>query len=440
MKRLRNSLRARLLVGLVALIALVSALAGWLTYGRVLDQTAQLFDYELRQMALTLRGQISLAPRIELPQDQGDSDVVIQIQDPFGARVYLSRPGLPTMPQAPLGYVDLLLRGERWRMYSMETRDGVIQIAQPWTVRERLARRAAVRVAVPLLVLLPALALAIVAIVGRGLAPLRRVTAEVQRRDAHSLKPIEPPANLPDEVAPLIGELNRLLGRLDIAFDAQRAFVADAAHELRSPLTALRLQLQLLDRAPDEAARQQAREALGAGIARAIHLVEQLLTLARNEPEAAPAAMKPVALDDIARQGIADVHAYAASRDTELSLDAPAPVNIAGDAAALRILVRNLVDNAVRYSPPRSAVQAAVFEHDGAAVLQVDDAGPGIPADDRERIFDRFYRREGATEGGSGLGLAIVKAIADRHGALLTLDRAPSGGLRVQLRFGARGA
>jgi len=430
-----TSLRVRLLVGLLALVVAVSLLAGLVTYRRVLDETSTLFDYQLRQMALSLRNQISIAPRIELPPEQGDSDFVIQIWDPFGARVYLSRPGLPMINRATLGYDDVTLQRERWRVYSLQTRDGVIQVAQPWRVRERLAGEAALRVALPLLLLLPLMAAAVAWIIGRSLLPLKRVTAEVQRRDVNSLSPIEAPS-LPQEVAPLVAELNRLLARLAEAFGAQRAFVADAAHELRSPLTALRLQLQLLVRAPDEVAREAARDKLGAAIERAIHLVEQLLTLARNEPESARSQLSPVALDEVARVGIADAHAFAAARGTELSFDAPQRIMVQGDGDALRILVRNLVDNAVRYTPANGCVQVRVVaEPGGGARLEVDDSGPGIPATERERAFDRFFRRDGSPDGGSGLGLAIVAAIVHRHAATVTLGESPLGGLRVAVAF-----
>jgi signal transduction histidine kinase len=428
-----KSIRARLLIALIVLVAVVSLLAATVTYRRVLNETSTLFDYQLRQMALSLRSQVSLAPRIEVPPYQGDADFVIQIWDLFGARTYLSRPGLPMINQAVLGFADLDLQNEIWRTYGLQTSDGVIQIAQPVRVRAALARAAAERVVVPLILLLPIMIVAVAWIVREGLRPLRYVTAEVQRRDVQSLAPLGT-VNLPGEIAPLVGELNRLLARLQQAFQAQRDFISDAAHELRSPLTALRLQVQLLDRAEDDSARRDARARLGAAVERAIHLVEQLLALARSDPQQSR-DFGPTDLTAAAAAGVTDTHDLALARQIDLGLDAAPNILVHGDAETLRMLVRNLVDNAVRYTPPQGTVQVTCRASSEGAVLEVTDSGPGIVPGDRERVFDRFYRRAAAEGNGTGLGLAIVKAIAERHGARIVLDEAPAGGLRATLRF-----
>jgi signal transduction histidine kinase len=429
-----KSIRARLLVALIILVALISLLAAAVTYRRVLNETSTLFDYQLRQMALSLRSQISLAPRIEVPPDQGDTDFVVQIWDIFGARTYVSRPGLPMINQTVLGYADLNLRGQPWRAYGLQTPEGVIQIAQPVQVREVLARAAAERVVIPLILLLPIMIGAVAWIVRRGLDPLRFVAAEVQRRDARTLAPLGTD-HLPREIEPLVSELNRLLERLQQAFAAQRAFISDAAHELRSPLTALRLQLQLLDRAPDETERLQARARLGAAVERAIHLVEQLLALARSEPQDAAMEFEKVDLAAAAADGIRDTHDLALDRKIDLGLEATPGLYIQGNREALRTLVRNLVDNAVRYTPTGGTVQVRCWSAAQRALLDVSDSGPGIPAGEKQRVFDRFYRRAAAQEDGTGLGLAIVKAIAERHGARIDLGEAPGGGLRVAVSF-----
>jgi two-component system OmpR family sensor kinase/two-component system sensor histidine kinase QseC len=315
-------------------------------------------------------------------------------------------------------------------------------------------------------------------VVGFSLAPLRRVANEVKGLQAQALAPLGT-QGLPSEIEPLVGSLNALLARLRGAFEKQQAFVADAAHELRSPLTALKLQLEVLRRANEPDARREATERLAAGIERARHLVEQLLTLARSEPrdaspglksgadasgpaeqpaQLAAAPMQQADLVEAARTAIADTVALAAETGIELSLErGPAeppslpaawmsgaagarngrePVTTPSpDPQSLSALVRNLVDNAVRYGKPGGRVIVRVQQADQRALLTVDDDGPGIPPEERERVFDRFYRRHPGETTGSGLGLAIVRAIAERHQARIALEDSPIGGLRVRVSF-----
>ncbi|MGE5864730.1 MAG: ATP-binding protein [Rhizobacter sp.] len=430
-----NSIRLRLLLALLAMLATAAAVLGGVTYRNVLVQTEALFDYQLRQMALSLRDQGEIAPSQAGALADGELDFVVQIWSVDGRSIYATRDHANLPARALLGLAEVSVNGQVWRTFSVATRDRVIQVAQPALIRKRLAADAALRSVLPLLFLAPVLALFGWWVVARSLAPLERVAAGVRQRDEHVLDPL-PTSGLPDEVEPLVGALNALLVRLGESFDTQRAFVADAAHELRSPLTALTLQLRLLRRAPDEASREAALTALGAGIERSTRLVEQLLTLARSEPSAA--APPPAALDlaEVVRQALVDAVPYAVSRGSELELHADEPVPLTGDRTALGVLARNLADNALRYSPPGAHVVVRVGRADGVPFLQVDDNGPGIPPDERSRVFDRFYRRESSDEGGSGLGLAIVDSIARRHHARVTLSDSPLGGLRAMVRFG----
>jgi signal transduction histidine kinase len=430
-----RSIRARLLLGLLLLVAVMSLIVGSITYRRVLGEISTLFDYQLRQMALSLGDEASVLSGYPLPPQPENSDFVVQIWDIFGTRVF--SPQLPFVSNAVLGYSDLTFENERWRVYVWPTRTSVIQVAQPWSVREKLARESALRIVVPLLLLLAVMAAAAAWIVARAMRPLKGLTTELEHRDIHSLAPLAAP-DLPAEVSPLVEELNRLLERLSGAFASQRAFVADAAHELRSPLTALSLQLQLLERARDEPERDLATSRLRAAIERATHLVGQLLTLARNEPEGPSGEPNPVALGAIAQNAVADVQPLTQQRRIQIDVDAPGDIKVKAEAEALQVLVRNLLDNAVRYSPEDSRVRVRVFRNPrGQAVLEVSDQGPGIAPEDRARAFDRFYRAPGATAGGSGLGLAIVKAIAQRHAAEVTLGAAEPHGLRVEVLFPA---
>ena len=433
-----SSIRVRLLVSLLLLLGLTAVAMATITYRNVLGETEALFDYQLQQMALSLRdqGEIDSAQADTLADQQ--LDVVIQIWTVDGRSIYASRAHSSLPARALLGLATLVVDGQAWRTYSVATRERVIQVAQPVEIRQRLAAHAAWRSVLPLLLMTPLAALAIWWLAAKNLAPLERLAGEVRARDASSLAPV-PTGGLPDEVAPLAKALNVLLDRLKRSLDTQRAFVADAAHELRSPLTALKLQLRLLRHAGDDAARTAAIEGIGAGIDRAARLIEQLLTLARSEPGAAPLALEPVDLAELTRETLAVMHPFALDRGIEWILDADRPTMLEGDRASLSALVRNLVDNALRYSPPKTRIDVRVWEASGSAWLRVDDAGPGIPAAERGRVFDRFYRRDSGREEGTGLGLAIVRTVADRHDAELTLDASPAAGLRVVVRFPRRG-
>ena len=435
-----TSIRARLLLWILATLGFGAIVMGLAAYRNVLHEAEALFDYQLRQMALSLRDQGEIAPAQAGALVDTDFDFVIQIWTVDGRAIYASRAHTELPARAVLGFADVAVGNKTWRAFSVATHDRVIQVAQPLQIRQRVAAQAALRSVLPLLAVAPLMAAAVWWLVSLAFRPLQRVAGSVSTRDAQTLAPL-PLAGLPDEVSPLVQALNALLARLAASFDAQRAFVADAAHELRSPLTALRLQIGRLRRSPDDAARAEALDALSAGVERAVRLVEQLLTLARSEPGTPVAAHESIDLGELVRRAVADTVPYAVSRGTEFELDADDGVEVRGERGALAALVRNLADNAVRYSPPGSHVKLRVGRDDGAALLVVDDAGPGIAADERDRVFDRFYRRDaadGESVQGTGLGLAIVRSVAQRHGAQVVLGDSPLGGLRVAVRFGAQ--
>ena len=448
-----RSIRARLLLSLLAALAGAAVLVGGLTYRNVLRQTEALFDYQLRQMALSLRDQGEIAPSNAAALQDEDLDFVVQIWQVDGRSVYASRAHQDLPNRTTLGLSEIQVGKARWRSFAVAARDRVIQVAQPVRIREGLAADAALRSVLPLLAAAPLMAALLWWLIERSLRPLARVARQVGEQDATGLTPL-PATGLPDEVAPLVTALNALLDRLGGAWASQRAFVADAAHELRSPLTALKLQAQVLRRlgetgAPDSKnpaenaaqiqAFQAALAALTAGVDRASRLVEQLLALARTEPGAPQPAPQPVALAALLRQVLADSAApLAASRGSQLVLNADDSLAVPGDGAELQVLVRNLVDNALRYSPPGGQVEITLAASPAGPQLTVDDSGPGIPEAERERVFERFVRGAASTDTtGSGLGLAIVRSIARRHGASVTLGSSPLGGLRVRLQFSA---
>lgn len=431
-----KSIRTRLSVFLLLAAMLAAAVIGVATYKNTLKENEELFDYQLRQIALSLRDQgLAAGPGLLQGPDEAALDVVVQIWTSSGAVLYLSRPGNPLFNSVTLGFTDVDAGDKRWRVYGMALRDRVIQVAQPIELRRGLAAAAALRSLAPLLAFAPIMALLIWWLVGDSLSSVKRLAREVAQREARSLDEVSE-VGVPSEITPLVHALNALLAKLRRAFSSQRAFVADAAHELRSPLTALKLQLQLLDRAADDAARSQALEKLHEGVDRATRLIEQLLTAARTDPDDAKLSFQQIDLAELVRQTIADVFVFAQERRIGIELEAPDHLAIAGDAGALRILVRNLLDNAIRYSREGGALLASVGEVSGKGLLVIEDSGPGIPEDERLRVFDRFYRREPNEQSGSGLGLTIVKNIAEQHGARIELGVSRYGGLKVSLAFG----
>jgi len=433
-----SSLRARLLGSLLAAVVLVGVVGGWIVYRNALAEADTFFDYHLRQTALILRDEpveYLLAPR--LPSTDATYDFVVQVWSLDGIRVYLSRPHAVLPDITTLGFSTVTTReGGRWRVFGVQAVTRVIQVAQPMSVREQRAAELALQTLKPFALLLPVLALVIWIAVGHALEPLRRLTAQVKSRRVNALDAL-PATQLPDEVQPLVLALNDLLGRLRAALERERAFMADAAHELRTPLTALYLQTGMLARASSEAEREAAMSTLAAGVQRAIRLVEQMLALARQEPRADSQPV-PVRLDELAREIVAELVPLADAGRIDLGVAAAQPATVIADPDALRTLLRNLIDNAVRYTPAGGRVDVTVESSATGARVTVTDDGPGIPAEERARVLDRFYRRAGTTATGSGLGLAIVKAIADAHGATVSLTDGPAGkGLAVTTAFPA---
>jgi two-component system OmpR family sensor kinase len=430
-----HSLRARLLVYLLAAIALVAAVQATMAYRTALAEADAVFDYHMRQTAYSLRAGLPFEPGEDVaPHDDENFDFVVQIWSADGRQLYRSARRAALPDRAVLGFSSVPARDTTYRVYSLQVPGGVIQVGQDMEVRRAMARTLALRTAAPVAALVPLLMAAAWWVVGSTLLPLRRLREQLAERRADDLSAVgEDP--VPDEIRPLVHELNLLFDRLRHAFDTQKRFVADAAHELRSPLAALKLQVQGLARAPDEASRQRAVARLDAGIDRATRLVDQLLALARQQDQAGAGAT-PVVLADLVKQAMADAAPAAQQRGVDLGLVAADATAVPGDAGALGLLLRNLLDNAVKYTPAGGRVDIAVESEPGALCLRVEDSGPGIPEPERERVLDRFYRVPGSEGAGSGLGLAIVKAIADAHGATLSIGHSQQlGGLRVELRL-----
>ena len=434
------SLRARLTGALLLAVLAFAALQAAVTYRTARAETEALFDAQMQRIALSLSGSLGAgalsddAPAAETPAAR---EMIIQIWRADGVMLYRSPQGRLLPPQTVIGFSDTVAGGEPYRIYALRTATQVVQVAQQTEARGRMAGQLALRAVLPVALLAPVLMLIVWWVVGRAIGPIERVRRQVAARRPDDLAPL-PTAGLPAEVRPLVGEMNGLLTRLSAAWDALTHFTADAAHELRSPLAALRLQAQSLQRAPDDATRAIATERLLAGIDRATRLVEQLLALARQEGAARDAPRTPVDLVALAHAAADDARPEALRRAVALALDAPAPAMVQGQPEALAVLLRNLLDNALRHTPEGGQVRVQVVPAAQGAgpVLAVDDSGPGIAPEDRDRVLARFYRVPGTPGHGSGLGLAIVAAVAERHGARLHIDASAAlGGARIAVCF-----
>ena len=435
------SIRRRLLVALLGVLLGAGLIAALATYASARGEVDTFLDEELRQIALSLRdhAQLDLA-RLQRASDDPDLRALVQIWDPAFERPYSSRAVAPLPRLQAEGFATIEHEGRSWRIYATPSGKQTIQVAQPTALRAELAARSAGRLLLPVVVLLPFLGLLGWWIVGSGLAPLTAVAQALTQRDPASLKPVMTPQPLPIEVQPLVESLNALLQRLEAAFDTQRRFAADAAHELRTPLTALTLQIQLAARAQSEQERAIALERMEQGVKRATRLVQQLLTMARLEPEAASKPTEPIDLSALALLVAEELQPLAAQRKVSLEVNAAAPAWVLGQEDAMRILLRNLIDNAIRYTGPEGRVDVHVRASESEVNVIVEDNGPGIPVEEHERVFDRFYRGRDAAPGGSGLGLAIVRQIAELHGGTVALSAGVPGGLRALASFSAVGA
>jgi signal transduction histidine kinase len=431
-----RSIRRWLLVALLGLLAVAATLGGALTYFSARHEVDRLLDEEMRQVALSLRDHARLdTERIERSAERPEQRLLVQVDDTRREQPYRSRDVAPLPRAAGEGFRDLEHAGTRWRVYALPNEVQLIQVAQPVAQRRAQALDVVLRILAPLLLLVPVGAALLWWIVGRALRPLGDLGEQLAQRQPGSLAPLALEA-LPGEARPMVAALHGLLGRLQAAFEQQRALTADAAHALRTPLAAVTLQAQLAQRAPDGPERDGALVKLEAGVKRASQVVAQLLALARLDPDAAREPAAPVDLALLARDIADELSALAERTRIALRCRLPAAAPALGHEAALRMAVTNLLDNALRYTPAGGEVELALQEDAGGWRLAVSDTGPGLPADERERVFDRFYRGRDSRAPGSGLGLAIVREVARLHGGEAFIGDGPSGrGLTVGLRL-----
>ncbi|WP_251451408.1 ATP-binding protein [Parasutterella muris] len=437
------SIKTRLLAAITIALTLATLCAAAAIYFSVENEINRLLDNSLRQVALAyqnVRSQDIL--RIRRDFFAQDESMVVQIIDPNTGAKALSRSMDPLPIADQIGFSNVKIGDEIWRLYTTQNSYGqIIEVAQPTFVRSEIALQSAKSVLLPLFFMLVLIALVCQIIIGQGFRALSRTASAIGRRSPSSLTPLSL-KGLPAEIEPLVSSLNNLLEQLSDSLKAQKRFASDAAHELRTPLTALTLQIQLAERAKTEEARQKAFGRLKDGIKRATRLVTQLLTMARLDPDNRSQPLLPLDLTALAHSVCDELAPLAAQKNIELKAAADKPAVAIANEDALRLLMNNLCDNAMRYTPADGHIEIRTYIRDSKAFIEVCDDGPGVPETERERIFERFYRAEGTkTIPGTGLGLAIVRRVAELHGGTPSLDAGLNGkGVCFRISFPVAGA
>jgi len=451
------SIRRRLLLTLLSITALIWVVTAITSYIDARHEIGELFDAQLAVSArtlLTVAGheleELSGAPLdaahvhfttgkpLQTNGHQYEHKLAYQLWKHPENTMLLRSFNAPeqALSEVGEGYSVVVIGGEDWRIYSLtDPLSGFrVQVGEAMAIHNELTDAIIMRIGTPIIFALPVLTLLIYIGIGRNLKPLQRLAQAVVRRAPDNLEAIDA-SNAPCEIQPLVNGLNNLFARLGQAFESERRFTADAAHELRTPLAALKIQAQVARRSKIDAERSAAIEKLLEGVDRATRLVEQLLTLARVDPETGLGRGEPVDLQRLAEAALADHEQQARERGITLELHAGKGLGVTGHRETLCILVRNLLDNAIRYTPEGGKVEVHLSASKGAIALCVADSGPGIPKEERERIFGRFVRLAGQETNGSGLGLSIVQRVAELHNAEIRVDRAALGGLEVCVDF-----
>ena len=409
------SLRRAALVWMTALLAFVGALGAAAAFRLTYSDVSELLDSHLRQIALNAGGGVRVRDAPPATDQDPEDQFSVTIFTASGAPTFAFGPTLGLPPQRP-GFADVEANDESWRVYTAGHTYPIVQVAQQWKVRREVAASAAFTAAAPVLLVIPLSWLVVGWAMNRALRRLDRLVAEIGARGPEAETPVDV-AGAPVEIAPLVESFNSLLERLGAAMAAQRRFLADAAHELRTPLAALQIQIDVL-RAADSSARETAADALASGVARATALTNQLLNLARLD-ETTTCRREPVDLSSLLTDCVAELAPLAAARDIDLGLARDAAPSILAAPEELRSLFANLIGNAVKYAKPGGRVDVAL-RLEGATYVEIVDDGPGVPPEHIARLFERFYRA-GSGPAGSGLGLAIARRVADRHGFELTV-------------------
>ena len=424
-----------LLLMLLSIITLVSFTAALSGYQASLKDAEQLFDQNLADFASSLQAisQHAIADRPVFMQG-----MAFQVWRNQRLVARSTNAPLEAIAAGEPGFGETNFNGQRWRIYSGTEGDRRIVVAQPLSDRIELAESLALTSLSPLVVAMPLLALLIALTISRGLSPLKKLSALLRGRQANDFSAVEL-AESPAELQPVVHTINRLFERVAAAFEREKRFSADAAHELRTPISVLQVSIHnLAERHPEL---HDELNQLHAGVQRMSHVVEQILLLNRTHPDYIKASFNTLSLTELCQQSIVHCYEQIDSKRQTIELD-HRPAAVMGDTFALSTLLNNLILNASKYTPDEGEIRVSIAEHHGSATVVIEDSGPGIDEKDYQRVLDRFYRSGGdqhvSQASGCGLGMAIVKQVVDLHGGHIELGRSEQlGGLKVSVSLPA---
>ena len=426
-RRLNESVQLKLSFTLSLAILVVAVVAGVFSFLSAFDEAHELQDDVLRQVAQLMDRQRLLpavpTTDIRLKDVDEESRVIVQrLGEVSPSTVGVDAGGVLPLPATLAdGLHTLEVGGETFRVLVKTTASGErIAVAQESGFRNEIARDGALRTVMPFLILVPVLLLIVADLVRKMFQPIAALSKEIDQRAEQELHPVED-RHLPVEVRPFVVAINRLLARVSQSMESQRRFVADAAHELRSPLTAMSLQAERLAEAEMSSVARERLTVLRQGIERGRSLLDQLLTLAKAQ-SATDLPKSPVSVQSIYRRVLEDLMPLAEAKHIDIGVEGALDAEVWASELDMIAVVKNLVDNAIRYTPEGGRVDLSVGVSEGKVVLRIQDSGPGIPLAERDRVFDPFYRTLGSEQIGSGLGLSIVQTIANRIGAEIRLD------------------
>ena len=430
------SIKRFLLIYITLAILVIYVLISLASYRVSKEELDELYDANLQQVANSIaaqhlaihdvthlynNNQVGAGTKIE-----GEEQFYVRVLARDGTVLYVSHPDAKVPLPASLGLSTQRFQSKQWRFFVVKAKEETIQVAQSLKLRKNTIKETAYSLMASQLLFIPVLVLLIFYAIKKALFPLSVLSKDIQHRDSADLNPFADD-KVPAEIKPLVQSLNVFMGKVSFMVDVLKRFTSDAAHELRTPITALKLQLTVLEQAKSTLERESAIQNLKAGISRSEQLVSQLLTLARIVPDNQSRQIRSVNLLALVKESFEELLPLAQEKSIDLGLSKAEESEVNGVQQEIKVLINNVVDNAIRYTPNNGKIDVSVFHQAGDIVLEVSDSGPGIPNDDFERVFERFYRGENQSISGSGLGLAIVREIATQHGARIELSNLNPG-------------